>query len=156
MTYTRRTQNIVLQHNSLPRVESSSILIIKQSKKRKRSHKSLNHTTPVTPRNNIPLPALQIIQKNSSLSGGVGSNPTAATNVVTPFSLPAPSPVPSPHLYKGTTITTFRRLMASNQGHLRVVIFVLLRGVIFGVLGQAQGNHLQKNCRKWLLFDPLV
>ena len=46
--------------------------------------------------------------------------------------------------------------MASNRGHLRVVIFVLLRGVIFGVLGQAQGSHLQKNCRKWLLFDPLV
>ena len=64
MTYTRRTQNNVLQHNSLPRVESSSILIIKQSKKRKRSHKSLNHTTPVTPINKIPLPALQII-KNS-------------------------------------------------------------------------------------------
>ena len=25
------------------------------------------------------------------------------------LSLPAPSPVPSPHLYKGTTITTFRK-----------------------------------------------
>ena len=47
-------------------------------------------------------------------------------------------------------------IMASNRGYLRVVIFVLLRGVIFGVLGQAQGRHLQKNCRKWLLFDPLV
>ena len=46
--------------------------------------------------------------------------------------------------------------MASNQGHLRVVIFVLLRGVIFGVLGQAQGSQLQKNCRKSLLFDPVV
>ena len=48
------------------------------------------------------------------------------------------------------------QIMASNQGHLRVVIFVLLRGVIFGVLGQAQGSQLQKNCRKSLLFDPLV
>ena len=35
--------------------------------------------------------------------------------------------------------------MASNRGHLRVVIFVLLRGVIFGVLDHAQGSHLQKN-----------
>ena len=49
-----------------------------------------------------------------------------------------------------------RSIMASNRGHLRVVIVVLLRGVISGVLGQAQGSHLQKNCRKWLLFDPLV
>ena len=57
----------------------------------------------------------------------------------------------SPH-----KLTTQTHHMASNRGHLRVVIFVLLRGVIFGVLGPAQGSHLQKNCRKWLLFDPLV
>ena len=38
-----------------------------------------------------------------------------------------------------------KKPLASNRGHLRVVIFVLLWGVIFGVLGQAQGSHLPKN-----------
>ena len=40
-------------------------------------------------------------------------------------------------------------IMASNRGHLRVVIFVLLRGVIFGVLGQAQGSITKEAiCKK--------
>ena len=41
--------------------------------------------------------------------------------------------------------------MASNRGHLRVVIFVLLRGVIFGVLGLSTRKPSAKKLQKMVV-----